>query len=87
MAQIWIPSLLRDLTDGNDLVNVEGQTVGDCLVNLDVVYPGIRRRLCDGNNLTSTLNVAIDGKISRRGLKARVKVDSDIHFVPAIAGG
>jgi molybdopterin synthase sulfur carrier subunit len=87
MAQIWIPSLLRELTNGIDCVEVEGHTVGQCLVNLDKLYPGLRGRLCDGSNLLPTLSVAIDGKISQRGLRARVMTESEVHFVPAIAGG
>ena len=87
MPQIWIPSLLRDLTNGVDRVQVEGHTVGECLQRLDIVYPGIFDRLCEGNKLIPTLSVAVDGKISRRGLKSLVKVDSEVHFVPAIAGG
>jgi molybdopterin synthase sulfur carrier subunit len=87
MAQIWIPSLLRELTNGADCVTVEGQTIGECLSNLDKEYPGIRDRLCQGNNLVSTLRVAVDGKISQRGIRTRVMRDSAVHFIPAIAGG
>ena len=87
MTKIWIPSLMRDLTGGTDRVIVEGHTVGECLENLDVIYPGIRARLCDGESLVPTINIAVDGKISRRGMKTKVTAASEIHFVPAIAGG
>ena len=87
MAEIWIPSLMRDLTNGVDRVVVEGHTVGESLDKADALFPGLRDRLCDGDDLIITLNVAVDGKITRRGLKARIKIDSVVHFVPAIAGG
>jgi molybdopterin synthase sulfur carrier subunit len=87
MAQIWIPSLLRNMTGGAETVKVEGRTVGECLENLDSLYPGIRDRLCEGDDLIATLNVAVDGQINRRRLKARIQRDSELHFIPAIAGG
>ena len=87
MAKIWIPSLLREITNGVDCVTADGHTVGECLTNLDKEYPGIYDRLCKGNNLVPILNVAVDGKISQRGIRTRVRNDSEIHFIPAIAGG
>ena len=87
MAKIWIPSLLRDYTGGADCVLVMGQTAAECLDNLNQLYPGIRDCLCTGNDLLPSLNLAVDGKLSRRGLKTRVAENSEIHFLPAIAGG
>ena len=87
MAKVKIPSLMRDITEGVETVEVVGHTVGECLDNLDILYPGIRSRLCSGKDLIPVLNVAVDGKITPRRLKARVHNDSDILFIPAIAGG
>ena len=79
--------MLRELTNGADCVEANGHTVGECLTNLEKEYPGIRDRLCKGNNLVPTLNVAVDGKISHRGIRTRVRSESEVHFIPAIAGG
>jgi molybdopterin converting factor small subunit len=87
MTQINIPNLLRDLTAGREKVTVEGQTVGDCLQALEEIYPGILVRLCKNGDILPLLAVVVDGKISRRGLKAKVKTNSVIQFVPAISGG
>ena len=87
MAQIWIPTLLRDLTNGVDRINVDGHTVSECVENLDVLYPGMRQRLYIGDELNPTLNIAIDGKVNRRRLKAKINSENAIHFIPAIAGG
>ncbi len=87
MARLWIPSLMRDLTNGVESVDVDGQTVGECLDRLDVLYPGFRNRLFEGDDLILTLNIAVDGKVNRRRLKARLNNDSIVHFIPAIAGG
>lgn len=49
--------------------------------------PGIARHLTDGEGLARGLAASIDGQLSSRGLWARVKPESEIHFLPAIGGG
>ena len=94
MATIIIPSLMRDLTGGVSRVDVSGRTVAQAIDALDARYPGAKDRLCDGDErlengarLDHTVAVAIDGKVARLGLRAPVKADSEIRFLPVIEGG
>jgi molybdopterin synthase sulfur carrier subunit len=87
MAVVWIPALMRDLTGGQEQVSAPGKTVGEVIVALDEAFPGIKGRLCVGEQIDPALAVFVDGKIVRLGLLAPVKNDSGIRFLPAIAGG
>lgn len=87
MAVVWIPSLMRDLTGGQERVCVPGKTVGQVLAALDEAYPGVKERLCAGERLIPTITVSVDGKIARLGLLEAVGEQSEIRFVPAVAGG
>jgi len=87
MAKVWIPSLLQDLTDGNQVVTVPGSTVAEIVTKLEQLYPGIRGRLCEGEDLRHGIAVAIDTQIARSGLMASVAESSEVHFLPAIGGG
>ena len=87
MATVFIPSLLRDLTGGKDRVEVEGRTVRQIVANLETAYPGMRERLVDGDTLSPRVQVSVDGHVSRLGLLERVGETSEVHFIPAIAGG
>jgi molybdopterin synthase sulfur carrier subunit len=87
MAVVWIPSLMRDLTGGQEQVRVPGKTVGQVLAALDEAYPGIKGRLCEGERFVPTVMVSVDGKIARLGLLEPVREQSEIRFLPAIAGG
>jgi molybdopterin synthase sulfur carrier subunit len=87
MATVWIPSLMRNLTGGREQVTVSGATVGQVINALDEVYPGIRARLCQGDRLAPALIVRVDGRVARLGLMAPVGAGSEVHFLPAIAGG
>jgi sulfur-carrier protein len=87
MATVWIPALMRSLTDGQAQVEVEGENVRQIIEALDARYPGIAARLIDGNRLRPGLSVAVDGTVGNKGLREPVKPDSEVHFVPAMTGG
>jgi molybdopterin synthase sulfur carrier subunit len=87
MPRVFIPPLLRSLTNQADCVAVTARTVGEAIDALERQYPGIRSRLCEGDELTPGLTVAVDGNVSSLGLLAKLGADSEVHFLPAIGGG
>jgi molybdopterin converting factor small subunit len=87
MATVWIPALMRDLTGGQGQVNVPGATVRQVIEALETIYPGVKARLCQGDQLDPAIAVSVDGRISRLGLSESVGEESEIHFLPAVAGG
>ena len=87
MAIAWIPSLMRDLTDGRDRVEIEGKTVGEIIAALDRSCPGIDERLCEGKRLRASIQVSVDGRIASLGLSEPVDDTSEVHFLPEISGG
>jgi molybdopterin synthase sulfur carrier subunit len=87
MATVWIPSLLRDLTHGEETVTVPGANVREVIDALEHLYPGIRERLCDGEQLHPGIAVAVDAQIARLGLMQPVGEQSELHFLPAVSGG
>jgi len=87
MPVVWIPVTLRALAGGEETVRVAGATVREVIDALDARFPGIQERLCDGDGLRPGLAVVIDNQVSRAGLWQPVGDESEVHFVPAIAGG
>ncbi len=87
MATVFIPSLMQSLTAGEHQVQVEGATVRQIVNNLDSVYPGMKERLVEGNRIKPNISVAIDGEITPMGMLEKVGENSEVHFLPAIAGG
>ena len=87
MATVWVPSLLRDLTAGQETVTVPGATVRQVIEALDRLYPGIQDRLCDANGLRAGMAVAVDTQVARLGWSQPVGDQSEVHFLPAVAGG
>lgn len=87
MPVVGIPSLLRDLTNGERSVSVEGSTVRDVIENLEQLYPGLKERLCDGDQLRSSIAVVVDGATSHLKLRHKLNETSEVHFVVSISGG
>ncbi len=87
MAVVWIPALLRDLTDGQEQVTVPGETVRQVIAQLEKAYPGMEARLCEEGRLRSNVSVVVDGRVSSQRLRHELTETSEVHFLPAISGG
>jgi molybdopterin synthase sulfur carrier subunit len=89
-VKVRIPSPLRNFTKGQDVVEVEGATVGEVLNNLKNTASGIETRLFKGPNLLNRfVNVYLNDEDIRhqKNLETPVKAGDEISIVPAIAGG
>ena len=87
MAVVYIPSLMQNVTDGNKTVEVEGSTVRQIVENLARLYPGLKERLVEDNQIKPNINVAVDGEVGTMGMLEKVGDNSEVHFLPAIGGG
>lgn len=87
MPVVGIPSLLRNLTNGQKSLSVEGNTVQRVIENLEDQYPGIKERLCDGDRLRPSISVIVDGYTSTMKLRHQLHESSEVHFVISISGG
>ena len=87
MATVFIPALLRKLTDGKDRTSATGATLRELINDLDRQFPGFRDRVVEQGDLAGSVAVSINGEVITGGLSEPVPADSEIHFVPAIAGG
>ena len=86
MAHVFIPPQLRPLTGVGECV-VAGKTVRELVAQLEGLFPGVKTRLCRDEELAPTLQVSVDGVLSRRGLDAKVGPSSEVHFLPLFGGG
>ena len=89
MATIYIPSLMRDLTGGKEVIRIEGADMRQIIANLEAAYPGFKQRLMEdgAQRIKPNIAVMIDGRNARRILIDKVNDKSEIHFLPAISGG
>ena len=89
MADVWIPTRMKPLTDGKQIVQIEGATVRQLINNLEKKYPGTKARIYDAqeDELLPGVAVIVDGEASQLGLLERVGENSEVHFLPAIGGG
>jgi molybdopterin converting factor small subunit len=78
---------MQKLTNGQTKVEVEGSTVRQIIENLDKIYPGMKDRLAEGTRIKRGISVAVDGEVTPLGMLGQVKEDSEVHFLPSIAGG
>ena len=90
MAKVRIPTQLRELSDGQSEVTVDGGTVAEVLDALNGAHPGFRDRLFDdGGKLRRFVNVFVADEDVRflDGLDTKVTDGQTVSIVPAVAGG
>ena len=88
MATVWIPSLLRSFTGGVSEVTVPGATLRELIDGLEQRYPGLKTRLLtEEGRVKPNIAVVVDGINSKQGLRQPLSDKSEVHFVPAMAGG
>lgn len=90
MPNIRIPAPLRKITDNKEVLNIQGETIGEVLTWLCVKYPDLTDRLFDENKeVRRFINIFLnDEDVKFLNEKATsCKETDEISIVPAIAGG
>ena len=89
MPTVFIAMPLRRFTGGQATVQVPGATLREVVENLEVSFPGVKARLVDEDDpdkLPPGLSAIVDGEATVLGLRQPLEPDSEVHFLPAIAG-
>jgi len=90
MPTVRIPTPLRAFTSGQEVVQVEGDTVDAVIANLGAAHPDLQARICDGEGkVRRFINLYKNDEDVRSldGNATPVGGDDIIAIVPAIAGG
>ena len=87
MPEVWMSPRMRRIAGGKEQVVVEGVTIRQVVNNLEKLYPGMKGELCEDGEIDPGIAVVIDGETSNLGMLERVQENSEIHFIPAMAGG
>jgi molybdopterin synthase sulfur carrier subunit len=88
--KVRIPTPLRKLTNGEELVEVSAPTVGSAFAELQSRFPGIKERLMDENGeVRRFVNVYVNEEDIRflQNQQTPLKDGDEVSIIPAIAGG
>jgi molybdopterin converting factor small subunit len=81
--------LLQELAKDQEIVEIEGENVGECLWNLDKKIPGMAENLFDRNGkLLKHIEIFVNGKTAFPNELTTVVTDGDeISLLILLAGG
>lgn len=88
--KVRIPTPLRKLTNNEELVEVNGATVGEIITELQTRYPGFQERLLDeSGQIRRFVNVYVNEEDVRflDNQNTALKEGDEVSIIPAIAGG
>jgi molybdopterin converting factor small subunit len=80
---------LRQFTNGQEMIEVEGKTVGECLKNVAKKYPAIESAIFGKNGrLSNVVEIYVNLQSAYPNELARpVKDGDEIHVTMMLAGG
>ena len=85
--KVLIPSPLYSYTSGKREVEASGATVGEVLLDLDRLFPGLRFRVVDEQDrVRPHIKVFIDGELAN-DLAAPLAGASELALVQSFSGG
>ena len=79
--------MLQKLTSGAKSIEMKASNVRQVVEQLEELYPSIKGRLVENDEMQEGLAVVVDGAVAIMGLLTKVSENSEVHFVPAIGGG
>jgi len=87
--EIDVSLLSHQYTKGQQVVEVNGSTVGQCLDDLVKQFPSIKQGLFDGNGkLHSYIGIYVNGESAYPEVLAKPVKDRDkLHIIFLIGGG
>ena len=88
-SRIRIHPLLQDLTNGQEVVEVEGDNVGKCLSDLVRKFPEMGEHIFDKRGkLLQHIEIFINGESASSGeLTAPVKDGDEVSILMLLSGG
>ena len=87
--EVRIPTILRNLTDGEKAVQGKGSSLDELINDLETRHPGLRDRLVDEKGLRRFVNVYLNDEDVRfiGGLETALEDGDTVTVLPAVAGG
>ncbi len=86
--KVRIHPFLQQFTGGQDVVESTGRTVGECLDNLEIQFPGIKQRLCDKQgHLYDYYEIYVNSESSYPEQLAKPVKDGDVLSIVIMIGG
>ena len=88
-VRIRLHPLLQDMVNGQEMVEVEGKNVGECLRDLIRQFPGMRENIFDKHGkLHRHVEIFINGRsASAEELAAPVSDGDELSLLMLLSGG
>jgi molybdopterin synthase sulfur carrier subunit len=83
--KVLIPSLLYKYTDNEKVVEVDGDTVQDCVDALKDRYPELERWLYRGGKVATFVHIGLNNK--KASVNDKVKNGDELKIMLATGGG
>ena len=81
MVKVKIWGSLKEATDGEEFLEIEGKNFKEILDNIKIKYPNLSDQIDRG------VSLAIDGKVYKESWFTPIDNDSEVVLMPLMVGG
>ncbi len=81
MVKVKIWGSLKEATDGEEFLEIEGKNFKEILDNIKIKYPNLSDQIDRG------VSLAIDGRIYKESWFTPIDNDSEVVLMPLMVGG
>ncbi len=88
-VKINVPSYMKSFTNNMEVVEVNGNTVGECLNHLIKQFPGMKKQLFSkDDNLFENIIISVNGESAYpKQLAKPVKEEDELNILLIVGGG
>ena len=86
---VRVPGSLQDWLGGREETSCQGNTLRECIDDLELRFPGIKNRLEDKKGEIGPVLIFLNGEniTKQEGLAAEIRDGDEIGIIPLAAGG
>ena len=86
---IYLHKVYQQFCNGEEIIDVEGTTISECLLHMTEKYPDVRKAIYTGKDkLHPLVEVYLNSSSAYPdALKKKVKDGDKIHLIHTLAGG
>jgi sulfur carrier protein ThiS len=87
MQNIKIAHVLQEYTGNREIVEVEGSTVHECMMGLQIKYPEIRKWIVDSTDSLLVIVLLNNQVVLQNNMDKKVTRSDILEIIPMVEGG
>jgi molybdopterin converting factor small subunit len=89
LVKVYLSPYFADIAGKQGIIEIEGATVGEAIINIEKIYPGFKNEIVDGSGkIYGFIEIYINGESAfPNELSKPLKNGDEVAFITMVGGG